>query len=121
MHLLAQGTDPKTFSLFSAEHTIPSEAKGSPFQFFSGIVRLFFETKIFPKCPPSIILEFCDRMDPQRVPFQFFGIVSFFQENIFTKGALFNFLMICARMDEKSQGVPPCALIRWNVWVFRVV
>ena len=37
LHQLAQGTEPKKISFFSAKHRLPGEAKGSPFQFFSAL------------------------------------------------------------------------------------
>ena len=36
--------------------------KGPPFQFFRHC-EAYFREKNFPKGPPSILLEFCDRMD----------------------------------------------------------
>ena len=61
----------------------------------------------------------------QRVPLLvFFGIVRLFSKTfIFTKGSgppLIR-LMICDRMDEKSQSVAHGAPIRSNFWVFLVL
>ena len=71
-HLLAQGTEPKSFPHNIQCRTRP---KGPPFSFF-GIVRLFGK-KISPKGPPSIFFGFCDRLGiekSQRVPpFNFFS------------------------------------------------
>ena len=87
-------------------------------------VRLFFE-KNSPKGPPSIFLEFSDRTDvekSQRAPFQFFRhCETFFQKKTFSPKVPRQFvLMICHRMDEKSQSVPSGTPIRFNFWVFPV-
>ena len=82
-HLLAQGTEPKSFP-----HNIQcrTRQKGPPFSFF-GIAKLFFREKMFPQSlPPSIFFGFCDRLGiekSQRIPpFNFFGVVSLFSKKI---------------------------------------
>ena len=72
-HLLAQGTEPKSFPHNIQCRTRP---KDPPFQFFSAL-RDFFSEKNFPKGSPlQFFLLFCDRKDVekfQRVPpFNFF-------------------------------------------------
>ena len=80
-HLMAQGTEPKSFPHNIQCRTRP---KGPPFQFFSAL-RDFSGKKIFPKGPPFIFFGFCDRLGiekSQRVtPFSFFGVVRVFSKN----------------------------------------
>ena len=82
-HLLAQGTEPKSFPHKIQCRTRP---KGPPFQFFFGIARLFFGKKFPQRVPPSIFFGFCDRLGiekSQRVPlFNFFGVVRLFSKKI---------------------------------------
>ena len=82
-HLLAQGTEPKSFPHNIQCRTRP---KGPPFQFFFGIARLFSE-KNFPKGSPLHLFGFCDRLGiekSQRVPpFNFFRrCETFFKKKI---------------------------------------
>ena len=72
-HLLAQGTEPKSFPHNIQCRTRP---KGPPFQFFFGIARLFSEKKFPQRVPPSFIWVLRQtgyRKIPKGPPFQFFS------------------------------------------------
>ena len=82
-HLLAQGTEPKSFPRNMQCRTRP---KGPPFQFFSSL-RDFFSEKQIPKWSPLHFFGFCDRLGiekSQKVPpFNFFRRrETFFQKKI---------------------------------------
>ena len=83
-HLLAQGTEPKSFPHNIQCRTRP---KGPPFPFFSAL-RDFFQKKIFPKRSPFSFFGFCDRLGiekSQRVPpFNFFRRCETFFKNNFS-------------------------------------
>ena len=88
-------------------------------------MRLFFRKKISPNGPSFNFLEFSDRADvekSQRVPLSVFWHCEIFFQKIFfhQKFPAFNFLMICDRMDEKSQSIPSGAPNKFNFWVFPV-
>ena len=92
-HLLAQGTEPKSFP-----HNI--QCRTRPKGFFFGIARLFSEKKFPQRVPPSIFLGFaiCDRLGiekSQRVPLSiFFGVVRLFsKKNLCCRREYFETLM----------------------------
>ena len=78
------------------------------------LCETFFEKKFSPKGPPFNVLEFfrqngCWKI-PKGPPFQFFRHCETFFQNFFpSKVPLQFFLMICDRMDEKSQCPLWCA------------
>ena len=105
------------FLFFSRNIQYRARLKGPPFSFF-GIETFFFGK--FPKESPfnffGVLRQNGCWKIPKGAPFSFFGIVRFFSP----KGPPFNFL-ICDRMDEKPQSVPPDAPILCNFWVFPVL
>ena len=69
-----------------------------------------------------LFLQFLQNsITPKGTPLEYFRLCETFFRKKIPKGSLFNFLMICDRMDEKSQNVPSGAPIRLNFWVFRVL
>ena len=85
-HLLAQGTEPKSFPHNTQCRTKPKRAFFS-FSFFRHC-ETFFRKKSFPqRVPPSILFGFCDRLGiekSQRVPLSiFFGVVRLFSKKKF--------------------------------------
>ena len=86
----------KCFSCFPAQHTIPGETKGSPFNFFRHCET--FRNNCFPPKGPLFIFFAVLRQNgcwkiPKGPPFQFFGIVRLFFWNFFlSKGSPLQFL-----------------------------
>ena len=84
-HLLAHGTEPKTFPHNIQCRTRP---KGPPFSFFSALRDFFPEKILSQRVPPSIFFGFCDRLGiekTQRVPpFNFFRRCETFLKKFFS-------------------------------------
>ena len=77
-----------------------------------------FKTQMAPFIFCSFATEWMLK-NPKGSAFQFFWRFKTFFQFFSTESAPPSiFLMICDRMDEKSQSVPPGAPIRSNFWVF---
>ena len=86
------------------------------------VYDVMFLKKFSPKGPPFNFLMICDGLDiekSQRVPYFFCDVrfLIFFHRRVLPSICL----MICDRMDEKSQSVASGVPIRFNFWVFRVL
>ena len=119
-HLLAQGTEPKSFPHNIQCRTRP---KGPPFSFFRHC-ETFFRKKNFPKGSPFNFFGFCDRLGiekSQRVPLSiFFGVVRLFPKKSFSAVEENTWKLWCPFaifepwIWRRLGPVPTCFWYQWN-------